>query len=114
MGDFAGNDFFCELSFDLFLDEAFEWAGTVDGVVALFADPVFGVIIELDRDGLFCESGVKAFYEEVDNFLDFWEGERFEEDGIVDTVKEFWAEGFTEFCEDFFFNILRDLVIFCT
>lgn len=56
--DFAGDDCAGEFCFDLLLEEAFEGSCSVDRVVALFADPVFGCVVELDFDSSVVETFV--------------------------------------------------------
>src|SRR3954447_16957485 len=96
---------------DLALDEAPQRARAVDRVVALARDERARRLGDLEREPPVGEAGAGAGELEVDDLLDLLEGERLEEDDLVDAVEELGAEARSQLGHHALARVLADLAV---
>src|SRR6266542_705965 len=77
---------------DLLLDGAFERARPVDGVESFAGDELGGGGCELELDLALGQASAQAAEVDIDDLLDLLEGERAEDDDLVDAVEELGPE----------------------
>lgn len=98
--DFAGKDAHSEGVEYLFLDSAFEGAGTIDGVVAGGGDLGFGGIGKFEGDAAVFEAIDETGELDFDNLLDLIDAKGAEHDDVIEAVDELGPEVELEFFDD--------------
>src|SRR4051794_808676 len=96
---------------DLALDEAPQRARAVHRVVALARDERARRLGDLEREPPVAKAGADAGELQVDDLLDLLQGERLEEDDLVDAVEELGPEAGAQLAHDAVAGVLADLAV---
>ena len=90
--DLSSDDRSADASLELMLQIAFERSRSVDGVEAGASDELASFFRQFEGHTQFRQSPAKIGHLEVDDLLELCQGQRFEEDDVVDAVEKLGPE----------------------
>src|SRR5699024_9577934 len=98
--DLTKQQFLGEFVFQHVLYRTAKRTCTHGGVVAAFCQQFLGCLIQFDAQVLFFQTFLEATDKQVNNLDDFWQGQLWEDDDVIHTVQELWAEVLTQLLLD--------------
>src|SRR5919198_1523820 len=96
----TAHHLFGEGIFDVLLNDALQRPCPVGGVIALFSQPAFGFLIDLDRDPLLDQLLIEALDLDIHDLHDVFDVQWMEHHDFIDAVQELRVEGALQFLAD--------------